>query len=44
MRVLVPETNILVGQSWLLVFAMALIGAVFLLWIMIMAYHVFVHS
>lgn len=32
------------GQSWQLVFAMALTGAVFLIWIMIMAYQVFVNS
>ncbi|KFH46021.1 hypothetical protein ACRE_031380 [Hapsidospora chrysogenum ATCC 11550] len=31
-------------ESWRLVFAMALIGAVFFLWIMIMAYKVFVDS
>lgn len=33
-----------VGESWRLVFSMALIGSVFLLWIMIMAYQVFVNS
>lgn len=32
------------GESWRLVFAMALLGAIFLLWIMIMAYQVFVNS
>ncbi|VUC23849.1 unnamed protein product [Clonostachys rosea] len=31
-------------ESWRLVFAMGLIGTVFLLWIMIMAYQVFVNS
>jgi len=31
-------------ESWRLVFAMALIGTIFLLWIMIMAYQVFVNS
>lgn len=39
-----PATDISLGQSWRLVFAMGLIGAVFLLWIMIMAYYVFVES
>jgi hypothetical protein len=29
------------GQSWQAVFALALIGAIFLLWIMVMAYQVF---
>lgn len=33
-----------IGQSWQLVFAMSLTGAVFLIWIMIMAYQVFVDS
>ncbi|PHH60758.1 hypothetical protein CDD81_1296 [Ophiocordyceps australis] len=31
-------------QSWQLVFAMGLIGAIFLVWLMIMAYQVFVNS
>ncbi|KAI6778432.1 uncharacterized protein J7T54_005338 [Emericellopsis cladophorae] len=31
-------------ESWRMVFAMALIGTIFLLWIMIMAYQVFVNS
>ncbi|KJZ69813.1 hypothetical protein HIM_10792 [Hirsutella minnesotensis 3608] len=31
-------------QSWQLVFAMGLTGAVFLLWVMVMAYQVFVNS
>ncbi len=29
------------GQSWQAVFAFSLVGAIFLLWIMIMAYQVF---
>lgn len=33
-----------VGQSWQLVFAMALTGTVFFIWVMIMAYQVFVNS
>lgn len=33
-----------VGQSWHLVFAMALTGIIFLFWIMIMAYQVFADS
>ncbi|KAG6037941.1 hypothetical protein E4U41_004645 [Claviceps citrina] len=32
------------GQSWHLVFAMSLIGMVFLVWVMIMAYQVYVNS
>lgn len=32
------------GQSWYLVFAMGLVGSIFLVWIMIMAYQVFVDS
>jgi hypothetical protein len=32
------------GQSWQLVFAMALTGTVFFVWVMIMAYQVFVNS
>jgi hypothetical protein len=32
------------GQSWQLVFAMALTGTVFFIWVMIMAYQVFVNS
>lgn len=38
------RTHSSAGESWRLVFAMGLVGAVFLLWIMIMAYHVFVNS
>lgn len=34
----------LTGQSWQLVFAMGLTGAIFLVWVMIMAYQVFVNS
>lgn len=33
-----------IGQSWHLVFAMALTGIIFLFWIMVMAYQVFVDS
>lgn len=32
------------GQSWQLVFAMALTGIIFLLWVMVMAYQVFITS
>lgn len=32
------------GQGWYLVFSMGLVGAVFLVWIMVMAYQVFVDS
>lgn len=32
------------GQAWQAVFAFALVGALFLLWIMVMAYQVFATS
>lgn len=32
------------GQCWHLVFAMSLTGVAFLVWVMIMAYQVFVNS
>jgi hypothetical protein len=32
------------GQTWYLVFAMGLTGAIFWVWVMIMAYQVFVRS
>lgn len=32
------------GQSWYLVFSMGLVGSVFLVWVMIIAYQVFVDS
>jgi len=34
-------TRVVAGQSWQAVFAFALVGAIFLLWIMVMAYQVF---
>lgn len=37
-------TDWFTGESWRLVFAMALVGVVFLLWIMLMSYQVFVKS
>jgi hypothetical protein len=39
-----PTANNSIGQSWQLVFAMALIGTLFFVWVMIMAYQVFVNS
>ena len=33
-----------IGQSWYLVFAMALAGVIFLIWVMIIAYQVFILS
>lgn len=45
-RLLLSETrsDCVVGQSWQLVFAMSLTGIIFLVWVMIMAYQVFVNS
>lgn len=39
-----PANQEVIGESWRLVWAMALLGTTFLLWIMIMAYQVFVES
>lgn len=34
----------IIGQSWYLVFSMALTGALFFVWVMVMSYRVFVQS